>query len=218
MRCPPAAVLDVGAGDGWFSESLLASLPDAEQVVCWDINYNELDLTSDDQRLVRTAAAPTPGFDLVLLLDVLEHIDDPVRFIEAQLHPLTIPGTAVLVAVPAHPNLFGDHDRALGHHRRYTAERLLGEVSPWIQVVDHGPLFVSLVAPRAAGVAVERLRARVRPDGDEPTHGVGEWHHGPAMTKALCAVLAADSRATRRLGRHGRRLTGLSHWAYGLTT
>ena len=52
-------VLDVGAGDGWFSQTLLADLPDVEQVVCWDINYNELELTTDDPHVtwvVRVAA------------------------------------------------------------------------------------------------------------------------------------------------------------------
>lgn len=212
-------VLDVGAGDGWFSQSLLADLPDAEQVVCWDINYNELELTTDDPRLMRTADAPTPGFDLVLVLDVLEHIADPVGFIDDHLRPLTSPGTATLVAVPAHPGLYGDHDRALGHHRRYTPERLLAEITPLLDVVDHGPLFPSLVAPRAAAVAVERLRARLGGDsnGQPASHGVGEWHHGPAVTRAMCGVLAADAGATRRFARVGRHLTGLSHWVYGTT-
>jgi SAM-dependent methyltransferase len=213
-------VLDVGAGDGWFSQSLLADLPNAEQVVCWDINYNALELTSEDPRLVRTADPPSPGFDLVLLLDVLEHVAEPAGFIERELRPLTSPGTAALVAVPAHPRLFGDHDRALGHHRRYTPERLLDEVSGWITVVDHGPLFASLVAPRAASVAVERLRARVRGDSNgvaSGTHGVGEWHHGPAITRAMCRALAVDTGTTRRFPRLGRHLTGLSHWVYGTT-
>ena len=213
-------VLDVGAGDGWFSQSLLADLPNAEQVVCWDINYNELELTTDDPRLVRTAEAPGPGFDLVLVLDVLEHIADPARFITDDLTPLTSAGTHVLVAVPAHPALFGDHDRALGHHRRYAAEQLLAEVAPWIALVDHGPLFPSLVAPRAAAVALERLRVRFsrRAGGDNGDgHGVGEWHHGPATTRLVCGVLATDAGVTRRFPRVGRRLTGLSHWAYGLT-
>ena len=219
-------VLDVGAGDGWFSQSLLADLPNAEQIVCWDINYNELELTTDDPRLVRTADAPSPGFDLVLVLDVLEHIGDPERFLEHDLRPLTSPGSPALVAVPAHPGLFGDHDRALGHHRRYTPERLLDEVAPWIDVVDHGPLFPSLVAPRAAAVAVERLRARFGADGNAQTngdpqtlgdHGVGGWHHGPTTTRLACGVLAADARATRRFPGVGRRLTGLSHWVFGTT-
>jgi SAM-dependent methyltransferase len=213
-------VLDVGAGDGWFSQSLLTDMPNAEHVVCWDINYNELELTTDDARLVRTAEAPTPGFDLVLVLDVLEHIPDPQQFIEHDLHPLTAPGTPALVAVPAHPRLFGDHDRALGHHRRYTAERLLDEIAPWIDVVDHGPLFPSLVAPRAASVALEHLRARFGGDGNGESHsghGVGEWHHGPATTRLVRGVLAADAGVTRRFPRVGRRLTGLSHWVFGTT-
>ena len=219
-------VLDVGAGDGWFSQALLADLPDADQVVCWDINYNELELTTEDPRLLRTADAPTPGFDLVLVLDVLEHIADPAHFIERDLRPLTSPGTPALIAVPAHPVLFGDHDRALGHHRRYTSERLLDELAPWLDVVEHGPLFASLVPPRAASVAVERVRARFgandgssndgRASGDG-SHGVGEWHHGPALTRAMRGALAADAAATRRFARLGRHLTGLSHWAYGTT-
>jgi dolichyl-phosphate beta-glucosyltransferase len=60
--------------------------------------------------------------------------------------------------VPAHPRLFGEHDRALGHERRYTTDGLLSEVESWIDVIDHGPLFASLVVPRAGSVAVERLR------------------------------------------------------------
>jgi SAM-dependent methyltransferase len=215
-------VLDVGAGDGWFSQSLLADLPDVEQVVCWDINYNELELTTDDPRLVRTAEPPKPGFDLVLMLDVLEHIAEPADFIRHDLRPLTGKGTAALIAVPAHPHLFGDHDRALGHHRRYTPERLIAEVAPWLDVVDHGPLFPTLVAPRAASVAVDWLRMHykaIRHGDDAPTaaHGVGDWHHGPAVTRTMRAVLAADAAATRRFARAGRHLTGLSHWVYGTT-
>jgi SAM-dependent methyltransferase len=205
-------VLDVGAGDGWFSEALLAELASAEQVVCWDINYNELELATSDPRLVRTTVPPEPGFDLVLLLDVLEHIVDPVAFLDEQLRPLARAGTRALVAVPAHPWLFSDHDRALGHERRYRPAELLHQVERWIDVVDHGPLFTSLVAPRAAGVALERSRR----DRHPRPHGVGHWGGGPLVTRALTAALSADVAMTRRLGRVGRRLPGLSVWAYGV--
>ena len=208
-------VLDVGAGDGWFSEMLLDSLPAVEEIVCWDINYHDLELATDDRRLVRTTVAPTPGFDLVLVLDVLEHIDDPVAFIDEQLRPLTATGTQVLVAVPAHPRLFGEHDRALGHHRRYRPGELRSQVTRWIEVVEHGPLFVSLVPPRAAGVAVERLRGADHGASHGARHGVGGWEHGPGLTRAVSAVLRADAVCTRRLGAVGRRLPGLSTWVYG---
>lgn len=203
-------VLDVGAGDGWFSEMLVGSLPHAEQIVCWDINYHDLELVTDDPRLVRTTEAPAPGFDLVLVLDVIEHVEHPRRFVDEQLAPLTAPGTHVLVAVPAHPMLFGEHDRALGHHRRYRRAELLDQVAGWIDVVDHGPLFPSLVAPRAASVAIERIR---KPRAVQ--HGVGRWQGGTAATTALAAVLRADTLAVRTLGGLGRRLPGLSSWVYG---
>ncbi len=210
-------VLDVGAGDGWFSESLLAELTDVGEIVCWDINYNALELTTEDARVVRTTAAPSPGFDLVLVLDVLEHIADPVAFVDTELRPLAAPGTAVLAGVPAHPLLFGDHDRALGHFRRYRPRQLLDQLRAWIDIEDHGPMFTTLVAPRAASVLVERLRHGSDDDGHDGHggHGAGEWHGGPMLTRTVGAVLAADAAATRRLGRFGRRLPGLSHWAFG---
>lgn len=205
-------VLDVGAGDGWFSEALLADLPLAEQVVCWDINYNELELSTADRRIKRTTSAPEPGFDLVLVLDVLEHIADPVSFIDEQLRPLTSPGTHALVAVPAQPWLFGAHDRALGHERRYTTTDLVSQVDRWIDVVEYGPLFSSLVVPRAASVALERFRRTAAP----ARHGVGEWGGGPVATRSITAMLGADATVTRRLGARGLRLPGLSVWAYGI--
>jgi hypothetical protein len=35
------------------------------------------------------------------------------------------------------------------------------------------------------------------------------------LTRAVAGMLAADAAATRRLGELGRRLPGLSHWAFG---
>lgn len=207
-------ILDVGAGDGWFGETLIGGLDHVEQLVCWDVNYSELELSTDDPRVVRTVTAPSPGFDLVLLLDVLEHIDDPVAFLADVLAPVTEPGTPALVAVPAHPRLYGNHDRALGHRRRYTTAELLGQLAPWIDVVDHGPLFTSLVPMRAASVAAERVLRRQPGAG---AHGVGRWNAGAFLTGVARAPLAADTAVTRRVGAVRRHATGLSHWAYGYT-
>lgn len=209
-------VLDVGAGDGWFAESLLAELPHVEQLVCWDVHYDEAELATGDPRVVRTRVAPDPEFDLVLALDVLEHIDDAAAFIHGELAHLTDPGTPALVAVPAHPRLFSDHDRALGHYRRYSTAEFLGQLATWLDVVDHGPLFTGLIPLRVASVAVERTRRRTG-EVSAQSHGVGRWQHGPALTMLVRAPLAADSAITRRLGPLGRRITGLSHWAYGYT-
>lgn len=205
-------VLDVGAGDGWFSDSLSLALPDDAEIVCWDINYDANDLEPSTSGVVRTRDTPTPGFDLILALDVLEHIDDPTTFISDVLARLASSGTPALVAVPAYQRLFGSHDEALGHVRRYGRSQLIDQLSPWIDVAEHGSLFTTLLAPRAAAVAVERIRP-----GRTDEHGVGGWNGGPALSAVVNAALAADARIGRALNRRGVRLPGLSHWAFGVT-
>ena len=60
---------------------------------------------------------------VVVLLDVLEHMADPVKVLRHAKRSLR-PDGGLVVTVPAYPWLFGDWDRALGHYRRYTAETL----------------------------------------------------------------------------------------------
>ena len=212
MRSVPGGCSTSGAGDGWFSESLLAELPAVEQIVCWDINYNELELATDDPRLVRTTTAPGPGFDLVLVLDVLEHIDDPVAFIDTQLRPLTAPGTAVLVGVPAHPRLFSDHDRALGHFRRYRPNELLAPGGRLDR--RRGARADVLLAGRTSGRVGDDRAAASRPSATRPT-APGSGRAARPSRVPSAAVLGADAALTRRLGRVGSRLPGLSHWVFG---
>lgn len=63
------------------------------------------------------------AFDVVAALDVLEHVDDDDASLRA-LVSLAKPGGHILVTVPAHPWLWGSHDRRLHHRRRYTRERM----------------------------------------------------------------------------------------------
>ena len=72
----PRRVLDVGAGDGWFAGELGRDVAAAADIVCWDINYRSADLAADlPPGVARTAAEPAGTFDLVLLLDVIEHVE-----------------------------------------------------------------------------------------------------------------------------------------------
>src|SRR4029079_14886838 len=57
-------------------------------------------------------------YDLILLLDVLEHIADDVAALAAARRALR-PGGHLLVTVPALPWLWSRHDEANHHHRRY---------------------------------------------------------------------------------------------------
>jgi SAM-dependent methyltransferase len=62
-------------------------------------------------------------FDLLLLFDVLEHIDDEPEFLESVKFHLANSGI-LLVNVPAHQFFFSDYDRAAGHIRRYSVNQL----------------------------------------------------------------------------------------------
>jgi SAM-dependent methyltransferase len=62
-------------------------------------------------------------FDLIVMLDVLEHIDDEVASLQA-LRRLLRPGGNLLVTVPAFPLLWSKHDVVHHHKRRYVARTL----------------------------------------------------------------------------------------------
>lgn len=62
-------------------------------------------------------------FDLLLLFDVLEHIEDESDFLQSVRFHLASSGV-LLINVPAHQSLFSDYDRAAGHVRRYSINQL----------------------------------------------------------------------------------------------
>jgi SAM-dependent methyltransferase len=63
------------------------------------------------------------AYDLVLMLDVLEHIEDDAGAL-AGLFRLLRPGGHLLLTVPALPSLWSAHDEANHHYRRYRAGAL----------------------------------------------------------------------------------------------
>ncbi len=62
-------------------------------------------------------------FDLLLLFDVLEHIEDEFGFLQSVKFHMADAGTLV-INVPAHQFFYSDYDRAAGHVRRYSAGQL----------------------------------------------------------------------------------------------
>jgi SAM-dependent methyltransferase len=60
---------------------------------------------------------------VVLLLDVVEHVADPVATLRNAKRVLA-PGGGVIVTVPAYQWLYSPWDRALGHRERYTVRLL----------------------------------------------------------------------------------------------
>jgi len=61
--------------------------------------------------------------NICLLLDVLEHIKNDFDFLKNIIDSL-IPGTHILITIPADKSLWSRHDESFGHFRRYTIEDL----------------------------------------------------------------------------------------------
>ena len=64
------------------------------------------------------------SFDFATSLDVIEHLDDDVAGLR-ELRRVVRPGGSVVVTVPAYPGLFGPHDVANEHRRRYLRRTLV---------------------------------------------------------------------------------------------
>jgi SAM-dependent methyltransferase len=74
-----------------------------------------------------------------MALDLFEHLEDD-HAAAAELFRVLRPGGRLLVTVPAHPFLWGAHDLALGHQRRYSRrslEKLLADSGFAVRRMTH---------------------------------------------------------------------------------
>jgi SAM-dependent methyltransferase len=203
---PGTRVLDVGAGDAWFA-SELARLPEGPRVVAWDVAYEAGRRPSDRGSVSFVDRAPCDAFEVVLLLDVLEHVEDDSGFLAEIVRRNVAPRGHVLVSVPAWPRLFGTHDTRLGHQRRYAprAARALLERSG-LDVLVAGGLFHSLLPIRAMLNVLERRTGR-------PPPLAGEWRGAGATTATARALLRTEGRLSYGAACIGLDVPGLSWWA-----
>lgn len=104
-------------------------------------------------------------FGLIAALDVLEHIDDDVASLE-RLKRYLAPGGKMVVTVPAFPALWGAHDEAHHHKRRYTRTELQQKVESVGMKVGYISYYNSLLFPVAA---IERLLHRLVKDNGSDT-------------------------------------------------
>ena len=132
-------------------------------------------------------------FDFATSLDVIEHLDDDVAGLR-ELRRVVRPAGFLVVTVPAYPGLYGPHDVANEHRRRYLRRTLVeaAEGAGWsVRLVTH---FNSLLFP---ALAPYRLMQRRRHPGG--TQEASDFERSPAwLTHALELPLRAEASAVRR--------------------
>lgn len=102
------------------------------------------------------AGVPNEAYDMVALLDVLEHVEDDRAALIAIAERLK-PGGTLLLTVPQYPWMWSGHDVANHHFRRYTKATLRQVVADAGLRFDLLTHFNSLLFPLAAA---DRLIAR----------------------------------------------------------
>lgn len=119
-------------------------------------------------------AAPGEHFDLIVMLDVLEHIEADEAALE-RLRAMLKPGGTVLLTVPALPWLWSHHDEIHHHKRRYSRRRLGAALrAAGLEPVRIG-FFNALLLPLAiAQRLVSRALGRTAPVDDMPPAGLNE--------------------------------------------
>jgi len=120
---PPegARILELGAGTGHNLE-MLSRFGDVEASEL-DPGARQLASKRLGRPVVEAALPdlsmfPADSYDLIALLDVLEHVPDDKASLAAILGRLK-PGGALLLTVPINPWMWSAHDVAHHHHRRY---------------------------------------------------------------------------------------------------
>lgn len=211
---PPDHILDLGSGDAYVARRLAERYGSRVRVTCADPGYTpqivrSLDLLAPEG--VTHVNTPQGRYDGVLACDVIEHVADDHAFV-ADLADRLTPGGWLVVTVPAHQHLFGPHDVALGHFRRYSRAALVDLLTDGgFEVTDSGHFFGSLYGLRR----LQRAFRRSRRD-DAPESGAEEYLHwnGPGVVSdVLAGVLFAESMGEVRLARLGWEVPGLSCWA-----
>ncbi|MBP9732054.1 MAG: methyltransferase domain-containing protein [Candidatus Magasanikbacteria bacterium] len=112
--------LDVGCGTGAVMQMLIKKGYRSEGV---DFSDVALEFCRKKNLTVSKGFAeklpyPDNSFDVVTVLDVLEHLTDETLAIN-EIQRVLRPGGVVVATVPAHQFLWSYHDEELHHHRRY---------------------------------------------------------------------------------------------------
>jgi SAM-dependent methyltransferase len=163
---PPkkARILEVGCGTGHN----LAMLKTFGRVEASELDRGARALANKRLRgKVKEAKLPDlsmferNAYDLIALLDVLEHVPDDLASLRA-IHRRLKPGGALLLTVPANAWMWSAHDAAHHHFRRYSKkqlEELFLRSGLEVQLLSY---FNSLLFPL---VAAARIAGKVRRKG-----------------------------------------------------
>jgi len=160
VRLPhDARLLEIGCGTG-HNLAMLARFGTVDAIEIDDaaraVASQRLAKPVGTAPLPALAGVPPAHYDLIALLDVLEHVEDDRSALRAIAERLR-PGGTILLTVPQFPWMWSGHDVANHHFRRYTRATLRAAIADAGLRITLLQSFNSLLFPLAAA---DRLLAR----------------------------------------------------------
>ena len=211
-------VLDIGCGDAYLVGKLSEYFP-STHFIGVDINF-----TSEQLELFRSQVEKTNleihktlddvslaanKVNIVMLLDVIEHIEDEIAFMDSlQGYNYLREDAQFLITVPAFQTLFAAHDVILGHYRRYSNKTLRQRLSQaGYETKKERYFFLSLIPPRLFQVIKEKIIKRDVNIGSD----LAAWKGGQLVTTAIKSVLYLDYKIGSFFKALGIKIPGLSN-------
>ncbi len=181
---PKPRVLDLGCGTGVIATELAQwtdpiGLDMSEHALAFCRKRGVLSLVQADGEALPLRDESVRG---VLALDIFEHIgDDRAAF--AECCRVLEPGGVLMLSVPAFRYLWGPHDIALMHHRRYTKPQVRARLEEAGFRVERASYSVFFLFPI---VLMIRLIEKLKP-------GQPKASLPPASLSSTCHGVAASS-------------------------
>lgn len=207
-------ILDIGCGDLYFLKRFAEDKPASE--------FFAVDKGLDDEMILRESGMINcyrsleqlprdASFDIIFMMDLLEHVEDDFDYLKRLLEkPFVDENTLFVITVPAYETLYGQHDRFLGHFRRYSNSSLEKVTcGAGLRTIQKGYFFLSLLLPRYMQIIWEKLNGRgVRESGAS----LSGWGQNKFITEFLKNALLMDYRIHRVLKKVRIPTPGLSNY------
>lgn len=190
--------IDVGCGTG----EVMALLHEAGAAVVAGTDLSPHALAHAASRIAHGSLAaaraehlpfPDRSADVVVSLEVIEHLDSDLAALSEYRRVLR-PGGTLVVTVPAYESLWGEHDDWAGHRRRYGAGQLTRAVSRAGFDVERSTYYFSFLVPPAFLLRRTPLRRLVRSTDENASSS-------PLVTRVMTTAARAERALLRRFDR-----------------